>query len=112
MLEGRSDPAVESPKLGAIEACRSAERVEACPPQSLVDVDVSHPGERPLVEKRGLERDAPAGEALTEPRGREEGIERFVPDAGAHVRLCLSGLEQQPRAEAPDVPVCDIRVVV
>ena len=88
------------------------QRVEARAPQRLIGVDVSHPGEGALVEERRLERGAPSRETLAEPRRREERVERLVANALAQVRLRLAGLEQEPGAEAPDVPIRDVRAVV
>jgi hypothetical protein len=112
VFQRRADGSVEAPQLGPVEAGRRAQRVEPRAPQRFVDVDVPHPGERPLVEKRRLERRSTTRQALAEPSGGEQRIERLVADPLVDIRLGLAGLEQQPRAEAPDVPVCDIRSVV
>jgi len=112
MLERRTDAAVEPPQLGTVEARCRAEWVELRPPQGLVGVDVPHPGKCALVEERSLEGRAPAGEAHAEAGGREERVERLVADARSEVRLRLPRLEQEPRAEAPDITVSDVRSVV
>src|SRR5207253_9535442 len=83
--------------------------VELRPPQGLVGVDVPHPGKCALVEERSLEGRAPAGEAHAEAGGREERVERLVADARSEVRLRLPRLEQEPRAEASDITVSNIR---
>src|SRR5262249_7122299 len=112
MLERRTDPAVQSPEFVSVEVGGRPEWVESCAPQRLVDVDVPQPRQRPLVEERRLERRAPVGKTLAEPRGREEGVERLVTDSGGDVRVRLPGLEQEPRSEAPYVAIGDVRAVV
>jgi hypothetical protein len=103
---------VQPPQLRAVEAGRRAQRVEPRSPECLVDVDVPHSREGPLVEQRRLQRRSAAGKALAQPGGGEERVERLVADARAEIRLCFSGLEQQPGAEAADVSVRDVRAVV
>jgi len=111
VLERRADPAVQPPQLVAIQLGGGTERVESRTPQRLVHVDVPHSREDALVEERRLERCATAREPLSESCRCEERVERLVADAGGEVRLCLAGLEQQPRAEAPDVAVRNVRSV-
>jgi hypothetical protein len=103
---------MEPPQLGPVEPGCLPERIEPRAPQRLVDIDVPHPRERALVEERRLERGAAARETLAEPRGREERVERLVPQPCGEIRLRLPGLEQKPGAEAPHVAVRDIRSVV
>ena len=103
---------METAQLGAIEAGRAAKRIEPRAPQRLVDVDVPHPRERPLVEQRSLERGAATRQALPEPGCREERIERLVADPSTEVGLRLFSLEEQPGTEAPNVPVRNVRSVV
>jgi hypothetical protein len=112
VLERRTDRAMESAQLTPVEAGRLAKRIEARPPERLVGVDVPHSGERALVEERCLQGRAATRQALAEPGRREQGIERLVADTGGDVRLRLPRLEQEPRSEAPDVSVRDIRSVV
>jgi len=112
LLERHADAAVEPAEFGPVEAGRGTKRVEPCPPQRLVGVDVPHPGKRPLVEKGGLERGAPTRKTLAEAGGREQRVERLVAHAGAEVRLRLPRFEQEPRAEAPHVSIRDVRSVV
>ena len=112
MLERRANAPVQPPQLVPVEPGRRTQRIEPGAPQRLVDVDVPQPGERALVEERRLERRAANGEALAEPRGREGGVERLVADPGGEIRLRVARLEQEPGAEAPHVPVRDIRSVV
>ena len=81
-------------------------------PERLVDVDVPHPGERSLVEKRRLERRAPTREALPESGSREERVERLVAHAGVEIRLRLVRLEEQPGTEAADISIGEVRAVV
>ena len=112
MLERHADPAMQPPQLVAVELGGGTERVEPRAPQRLVDVDVPHSRKGALVEQRRLERRAAARESLSEPCRREQRIERLVADSSREVRLCLPGLEQQPRAEAPHVAVRNVRSVV
>jgi hypothetical protein len=112
VLESRADAPVQPSQLRAIEVGRWAERVEPRPPERLVRVDVSHPRQGALVEEGGLERCAAGCEPLAEASGREERVQRLVADAFVEIRLCLAGFEQEPRAEAPDIPVSNVRSVV
>jgi hypothetical protein len=87
--------------------------VEPRPPERLVRVDVPDAGEDALVEDDCLQGRAAAREAVGERAGRERVPERLDADARREVRLELAGLEEEPRAEAPDVPVSDgVRPVV
>jgi len=112
VLERRPDPAVKAPELAAVESGRRPQRVEPCPPQRLVDIDVPHPGEGALVEERGLERGAATGEPLAEACGGEERVQRLVPDLRGQVGLHLPRFEQEPGAETADVPIGHSRPVV
>jgi hypothetical protein len=103
---------MQPPELVAVETGRNPQRVEASTPQRLVGIDVPHPRERALVEEGRLERGTTAGEALAEPRRREQGVERLLAYSGGEVGLRLPGLEQQPGAEPPHVPVRYDRSVV
>jgi hypothetical protein len=94
VLESRADAAMEASQLGAVEARRRAKRVQPRAPERLVDVDVPHPGKRPLVEERSLERGAAARQALPELGGREERVERLVADPGVEIGLRLGRLEE------------------
>ena len=111
-LERGADALVQPAQLVAVEALRRAQRMDARAPERLVDVDVPEAGERALVEERGLDRRAPLGEALAEPRSGEERVERLLADARREVRLELARLEDEPRAEAADVAVRNVRSVV
>ena len=81
-------------------------------PQRLVGVDVPHSGQGTLVEQRSLDRRAAPGEQLAQSTSRELARERLPAEPRRKVRLELVRLDQQPRAEAADVPVCDVRPVV
>ena len=89
-----------------------SERVELRPPERLVRVVVPDAGEEALVEDERLPRRAPAGDPVGERSCRERPAERLCPDALGQVRLELARLEKQPRTEAADVPVGDVRSVV
>ena len=86
--------------------------MEAREPQRLVDVDVPEPRHRPLVEERRLYGRL----AVFQPPGEEAGgkapLERLGTDLDREVRLELPRLEQEPRAEAPDIPIADVRSIV
>src|ERR1700724_3606416 len=69
--ERRADRGVQPPELGGRELARGPQRMDARAPERLVDVDVPHSGEGALVEQRGLDRRAPAGETLSQSCGRE-----------------------------------------
>jgi hypothetical protein len=103
---------VQAPQLCAVDALRRAERVDACAPQRLVDVDVPEAGERPLIEQGRLARRPPLREPLAEPRRGEAGVERFRAEACRQIRRELARFEHEPRAETADVAVGDIRSVV
>ena len=51
-------------------------------------------------------------EPLAQALRRERGDERLLAEARPEVRLELARLEQQPRAEAPDIAVGDLAAVV
>ena len=86
--------------------------MEARPPERFVRVDVPDAREDALVEDDGLERRLAAGEAVGERARGEAAAERLLADPLGEVRLELAGLEEQPRAEAPDVSIGDVRSVV
>ena len=81
-------------------------------PESLVDIDVAEPCDRPLVEQRRLHGSATALQPLRQPAGREAALQRLDPELLREVRLELARLEQEPRAEASDIAVGDVRPVV
>ena len=89
-----------------------AQRVQPRPPQRLVRVDVPNAREDALVEDDRLQGRAPAREAVDERSRRERAAEWLDADLGREVRLEVRRLEQEPGAEAPHVPVCDVRSVV
>ena len=62
---------MEAAKLVRVELTRRPERMEPRAPERLVDVDVPEPRNRPLIEKRRLERGLAPLEASTERPGRE-----------------------------------------
>jgi len=86
--------------------------MDAGAPERFVDVDVPQACDRPLVEQRSLHRRTPAGEPLAESPGREGSLERLTAEPLRKVRAELVGLEQEPRAEAADVTIRNIRSVV
>jgi hypothetical protein len=106
------DSAHQRFELRGIHVAGRAQRVEARPPQRLVRVDVPNACEDALVEDNGLQGRAPACEAVDERSRRERPAERLDADLGREVRLEVRRLELEPGAEAPHVPVCDIRSVV
>src|SRR4051812_32121361 len=61
-LERGADRLVQAANLGGPQRQRRPQRVDLGAPEGLVDVDVPHPGERPLVEERGLHRCAAPAE--------------------------------------------------
>src|SRR5438477_12443366 len=103
---------MQAPHLCGGEFARRPMRVDPRAPERLVDVDVSHPGQRALVEQRRLDRGAAAGQAPAELCGREFVRERLRTEALVEVGVELSGLEQQPGSEAPDVAIRNVRSVV
>jgi hypothetical protein len=103
---------VQAAGLVLVELARRPQRVDARPPERLVDVDVPHAGERALVEERSLDRRAAAGETGGKRACGERARERLRAEASCEVRLELAGLDEQPRAEPADVAVGDVRSVV
>src|SRR5207253_10824767 len=111
-LESGADAAGQTAQLVPVEAFGGAQRMDLRAPKRLVHVDVSHAGERALVEEGRLDGRPPCGKALAESRGGEERVEWLLADANVEVGLELARLEQQPGAEAPDVAVRDVRSVI
>src|SRR3954470_13532078 len=107
-LERLPDRRVQPAKLVPVDRLSRPERVDPRTPERLVDVDVPHAGKRPLVEEGRLDRRTPPRELRAEPRSREQGMERLLPDLLVEIGLELARLEQQPRAEAADVAIRDI----
>ena len=71
------------------------------------------PGERALVEERRLDRRAARSRAARRARAAVKAASSgSVAEPRVEVRLELARLEQEPRAEAPDVAVGDVRSVV
>ncbi len=103
---------MERAHLGRLEAPRLPERVDAGTPERLVGIDVPDAGERSLVEDRRLDRSLPGREPLTQHLRGEAGLQRLWADTRIEVGVELAGLEQQPRAEAADITVGDVRSVV
>ena len=99
-------------QLVGVELAGGPQRVDARAPERLVDVDVPEAGERALVEQRGLDRRF----AVREPRGehlrRKGAPERLGAETRREIGVELARLEQQPRAEAPDVAIGNVRSVV
>ena len=82
------------------------------PPQGLVGVDVPHACEGALIEEHSLDRRAPRCQPFAQPPGVEPALERLPAKARREVWLELVRLDEQPGAEAADVPVRDVRPVV
>jgi len=86
--------------------------MDARAPQRLVGIDVSHPGDRALIEESRLDRcAAPLKPARKSPSG-EPALERLAPETRRQVRLQLVRLDEEPRAEAADIAIRNIRSVV
>ena len=68
--------------VGARERRRGAARREAGAVQRLAHVDIAEAGDPRLVEKRGLQGDAAAGEQPREGGAVEGGAKRLEPEAG------------------------------
>ncbi len=81
-------------------------------PERLVGVDVPEPRDRALVEDRRFHRGLPPGEPACQKGGREPSPERLRTVLDREVPLGCLVIEQQPRAEAPDVAVRDPRSIV
>ena len=94
------------------ERVGGTQRVEPCPPERLVRVDVPDACEDALVEDDGLERRSAARQTVGQRAGGEAAAERLLADPLREVRLELARLEEQPRAETPDVSIRDVRSVV
>src|SRR5437660_7259714 len=94
------------------ELTGGSERVDLCTPERFVGVDVSHAGERALIEERRLDRRTAAGETIAERARGEAAVQRLGAEPGGEVRLELVGPQEQPSAETSDVAVGDVRPVV
>ena len=103
-VEARNHVGVERPGL--------AQRVDLRLPQGLVGIDVAHAGHGPLVEQCCLDRRPPPAQAICERLGREAWAERLLAETRGEVRLELSGLEHEPRAEPSHVAVGNVRSIV
>src|SRR5262245_54494068 len=110
--EGSFDPAHEGLELLGVHVAGPAQWMEARPPERLVRVDVPDACEDALVEDDRFQRRTPARQAVRERPCRERPPERLDADLRREVRLEFARLEQEPRAEPPDVPVRDVRSVV
>jgi hypothetical protein len=98
--------------LVGCELVRRRERVDLRAPERLVGVDVPDPGDRALVEDRGLDRRAPGLELLGEVLRLVRGVEWLATDARVEVGVHVGRFEQEPGAEAADVAIGDVRSVV
>ena len=104
-------PRWSAPELLRARARPRGERVDAGAPERFVCVDVPDAGEPALIEDRRLDG-ASGWRALGEAAAREALLERLGADPHREVRLELPRLEEQPRAEPPDIAVGDVRSVV
>ena len=86
--------------------------MDARAPERFVGVDVPDAGDGALVEDRRLDRRPPLAQPLAEVLRAVGLVERLASDARVDVGVHLGRLEQEPRAEAPDVAVGDVRSVV
>src|SRR5215203_733054 len=111
-LERLADGLVESLQLVLVQVAGGTEGMDLRSPKRLVRIDVSHAGGGALVEEGGLDRGAPSIEACSQARRREGSGQRFFPEALGEVRNVFARLEQEPRAEPPDIPINDVRSVV
>ena len=111
-LQRPADASVHRTQLVCRQLPGRPQRVDASVPERLVGVDVPDACDRPLVEDRRLDRRAATGQARRKGLRRESRLERLDPDSLREVGVELLGLEQQPRAEPPDVPVGDVRSVI
>src|SRR5262249_2276208 len=111
-IERAFDAFAEGAYLVRGERAGRPQRMHACPPERLVDVDVAQPRDGPLVEQRSLDRGLAVGEAAGERLRRERTAERLAAEALCEVGVECVGLHEQPCAEAPDVAVDDLRAVV
>ncbi len=98
--------------LVRLQVGRGRERMDPRPPERLVGVDVPDARDRALIEDRRLDRRAPARELSREVLGLVGRRERLPPDPRVDVGVHFGRLEQEPRAEAADVAVGDVRSVV
>src|SRR5262249_18616008 len=96
------------PQLG-----RRPQRVQAGTPERPLRLDVSPPlRERAWGGRRRLHGRPPRYQLRGEVARAIAGGQRFGPDARVEIRLDRVRLEQQPRAEAPDVAIRDLGPVV
>jgi len=86
--------------------------MDSSAPQSLVRIDVPHAGDCSLVENRRLDGSSTPTQALGKVLRPVRLGERLSPDAGIDVGVDLVRLEQQPRSEAADIAIADVRSVV
>ena len=81
-------------------------------PERLVGVDVPDARDRALVEDRRLDRGSPALELLAPGASPDTAASGSRPDARIDIGVHFGRFEQQPRAEAPNIAVGDVRTVV
>jgi len=68
--------------LVRVQAARFPERMDTCPPEGFVRIDVPHPCDRALVEERRLDRGTPSRETFGEASRTESALERFAAERG------------------------------
>jgi hypothetical protein len=108
----RLDRACQLLDIRGGERVRRTNWMDTRTPQRFVRIDVPHAGERPLIEQRRLDRRTSLVQSLGEATCSERTRERLAPDPSCEVRLELTRLDHEPRAEASHVAVRNIRSVV
>src|SRR5215208_2626293 len=112
VLERTADRAVERAQLLRREVARGCQWMNTRTPKRLVGVDVADSGNGTLVEDRSLDRRPPRRKPRREVARAERRVERLAADSSVDVRVQLGRIEHEPRAEASDVAIGDVRSVV
>ena len=90
---------MEPDDLVGVQALRRTEGMDPRAPERLVDVDVPEPGNRALVEQRGLDRRVAFLERRGECPRAEAAIQWLRAQPGVEVRVDLARLQEQPGTE-------------